>query len=336
MKESKINGYRYREISINDKEYPKKLKEIKNPPETLYVLGNLPDENKKSVAIVGARNCTDYGSTLSKSLSRSFSKNDIQVISGLAMGCDTQAHIGAIEVEKPTFAVMGCGVDICFPTYNQDVYKKILEYGGGIISEQPLKTSPMPYNFPLRNRIISALSDSVVLVESRENSSSLITCDFALEQGKSIFACPSRVGDNLGKGCNNLIKQGAYILTSPEDVMEHLNVKNYEADKKIDLSQFDYFEKLIIDTIKDDTLHVDQIVEKTKLPINKVLNTLMSLELMGFVESNINNHYRLTNPYMSDAQLNVNDMKDDIIKNDFINTLNNGNDYYNEIGTRSK
>ena len=284
----------YRIVKKGDIDYPDKLLRIKDAPERIYVRGKLPDSNKKTVAIVGARNCTDYGSTLAKTIARILSINDVQIISGLAMGIDTQGHIGAIEVERPTFAVLGCGVDICFPSHNSNVYERILDCGGGILAEVEIGTPPIPYNFPLRNRIISGLSDIVIVVEARDKSGSLITTDFALEQGKTIFACPGRVGDSLSRGTNNLIKQGAYILTSADDVLEHLGliVDGLIPKKEKDISTLDFSEKQIYDALQDGTLHIDQIVEKVKYPINKCLNTIMSLELNGFVETTINNYYR--------------------------------------------
>lgn len=292
MKNKKFIDYRI--VKKGDEDYPERLMRIKGAPEKLYVRGKLPDPNKKAVAIVGARNCTDYGSTLAKTIARILSMNDVQVISGLAMGIDTQGHIGAIEVEKPTFAVLGCGVDICFPSHNSNVYERILDYGGGIIAEVEVGTPPLPYNFPLRNRIISGLADVVIVVEARDKSGSLITADYALEQGKTIFACPGRVGDSLSRGTNNLIKQGAYILTSADDVLEHLGLIVDGLIPKVekDVSMLDYFEKAIYETLENETLHIDQIVEKVKLPVSKCLNTLMSLELNGFVETTINNYYR--------------------------------------------
>ena len=284
----------YKIVDINSDEYPEKLKNIQSPPEKLYVRGNLPDPNKKTVSIVGARNASDYGLTLAKTIARILTLNDVQVISGLAMGIDTAGHIGAIEAEKPTYAILGCGVDICFPSHNSKVYERILDYGGGIIAEVEIGTPPLPYNFPLRNRIISGLSDIIIVVEAREKSGSLITADYGLEQGKTIFACPGRVGDSLSRGTNNLIKQGAYILTSADDILEHLGliVDGLIPKAEKDISKLDYFEKQIYDILKDETLHIDQIVEKAKYPVNKCLNVLMSLELNGFVETSVNNYYR--------------------------------------------
>ena len=281
-------------VDINSDEYPERLRKLKGKPEKLYVRGRLPDPNKKTVAIVGARNASDYGLTLAKTISRILTLNDVQVISGLAMGIDTAGHMGAVEVEKPTFAVLGCGVDICFPSHNSNVFERILDCGGGIISELEVGTPPLPHNFPLRNRIISGLSDIVIVVEARGKSGSLITADYALEQGRTIFACPGRVGDSLSRGTNNLIKQGAYILTSADDVLEHLGliVDGLIPKKEKDLNTLDYFEKTIYDVLQDETLHIDQIVAKTKIPVVKSLNIIMSLELNGFVETTINNYYR--------------------------------------------
>lgn len=284
----------YRIVKSDDSDYPERLVKIKGAAEKLYVRGKLPDPDKKTVAIVGARNASDYGLTLAKTIARILTLNDVQVVSGLAMGIDTAGHMGAIELEKPTFAVLGCGVDICFPSHNSNVYERILDYGGGIISELEIGTPPLPHNFPLRNRIISGLADVVIVVEARDKSGSLITADYALDQGKTIFACPGRVGDSLSRGTNNLIKQGAYILTSADDVLEHLGliVDGLIPKKEKDMSTLDYFERVIYDALQNETLHIDQIVEKVKLPVTKCLNIIMSLELNGFVETTINNYYR--------------------------------------------
>lgn len=292
VKSKKFKDYRI--VDLKSDEYPEKLRNLKGKPEKLYVRGKLPDPNMKTVAIVGARNASDYGLTLAKTISRILTLNNVQVISGLAMGIDTAGHMGAIEIERETFAVLGCGVDICFPMHNSNVFERILDYGGGIISEVDIGTPPLPHNFPLRNRIISGLSDVVIVVEAREKSGSLITADYALEQGKTIFACPGRVGDSLSKGTNNLIKQGAYILTSADDVLEHLGliVDGLIPKKEKDVSTLDYFERVVYDVLEGETLHIDQIVERTKMPVVKCINVIMSLELNGFVETTINNYYR--------------------------------------------
>ena len=283
-------------VDRDDKNFPEKLKKISLPPKRLYYVGKLPNSDKKTVAIVGARNASEYGLTLAKTISKILVSNGVQVISGLALGIDTGAHMGAIEAEKPNFAILGTGVDICYPTYNQVVYEKIIDLGGGIISEYDLGTPPLPYNFPQRNRIIAGLCDVLIVVEARDKSGALISADYALEQGKTIFACPGRVGDSLSRGTNNLIKQGAYILTSVDDVLSYLGLicDGFLPKVDIDISKLDYFEKLVYETIEDNTYYIDEISDKSKLPITKCLNVLMSLELNGFIEMTEANCYRKT------------------------------------------
>ena len=280
---------------LNDEEYPEKLRLIKKPPEKIDVIGTLPDPDKPTVAIVGARNCSDYGTTIAKSVARSLSMNGVQVISGLALGIDCSAHIGAIEAKAKTFAVLGSGVNVCYPTYNFNIYEKIIEFGGGIISELNVDTEPLPYNFPLRNRIISGLSDVVLIVEAKNSSGALITCEYGLEQGKDIFAVPGRVGDLLSMGTNNLIKQGAYIMTCIEDLYERLGVvcdSRLTVDEK-NIEKLDYFEKLVYSNLSFESKHIDEIIINTKLPLEKCINTLMSLQINGFVECPRMNYYRV-------------------------------------------
>ena len=285
----------YREISINDPDYPKKLKMIKNPPETLYVLGNLPDENKKSVAISGNRASSDYSNSLSNTIAKQLAKNDVQIISGLSMGVSTAAHLGALEVNKPNFAVMGNSVEICFPSHNQKVYEEIIKKGGGIISELPLGSPPLPQNFPKRNRIIAGLSDTICIVEHKENSISQILVDYGIEQEKAIFACPQRISDINSRGTNSLIKQGAHIFTDIYDIFEHLNI-NTNDKKQINIDELNWFDKCVLNALNQQegsSLNIDQIAEKTKMPYQNVKITLMELEQLGYVKSGISNHYIL-------------------------------------------
>ena len=278
-----------------DKEYPEKLLHIEDAPEILYFIGTLPDPNKKSVSIVGSRNASSYGLTLAKTLSKILSENDVQIISGLALGIDSEAHIGAIDANKPTYALMGCGVNICYPTYNANIYNKIIKCGGGIISDYEINTPPLPHNFPFRNRLIAGLSDVVIVVEGKNNSGSLITAEYALKQGKDIFACPGRIGDSLSEGTNNLIKQGAYILTSADDVLSYLGlfIDGILPKKSVDINSLDYYEKIIYDTLDKNTYHIDEISNMSHLPIDKCINILMSLQLKGLITSTISNYYKI-------------------------------------------
>ncbi|MBO5412743.1 MAG: DNA-processing protein DprA [Clostridia bacterium] len=179
-------------ITIKDKEYPEKLKQIDNPPICLYVLGNKQILGQKSIAIVGSRGCSDYGKTVSQAFSYLLAKNNIVVVSGLAKGIDGAAHIGTLQAKGKTIAVIGTGIDLVYPKENKDLMEQIVENGGTIISEYPLGTKPDKQNFPRRNRIIAGLSDGVLVIEAREKSGALITVDYALEQGKNIYAVPRK------------------------------------------------------------------------------------------------------------------------------------------------
>ncbi len=207
-------------------DYPVRLLRIPDYPYSLYYKGRLPCDERPSVSIVGARNCTQYGSAVARSLAQGFSEIGIQVISGMASGIDTNAHIGTIRSHSDTYAVLGCGVDICYPRGNIGLYMDILEKGG-IISEYPPETRPLSQLFPTRNRIISGLSDAVIVVEARKKSGSLITVDQALEQGKDVFVVPGRIDDRLSEGCNELIKMGAQVITCPEDIFNCTVIKKF-------------------------------------------------------------------------------------------------------------
>lgn len=209
-------------ITINDKEYPDKLKVIYDPPIVLYVKGNKNILNNKSIAIVGCRICTKYGENISKKLAYNLSLNNINVISGLAKGIDSFAHKGTLNQKGKTVAVVGCGLDRVYPEENRMLFNEIIKHGGAIVSEYIIGTKPIAKNFPRRNRIISGMSDGVIVVEAREKSGTLITVDFALEQGKNIYTVPGNIDNPNSYGTNALIKQGAKIITSVEDVLEDL------------------------------------------------------------------------------------------------------------------
>lgn len=211
-----------RYIRRDDREYPDILHYYERMPEGLYLRGCMPDPDKKTVAMVGARNCSNYGRVQAIAFAERLAREGVQVISGLAYGVDSYAHQGALKGGGKTFAVLGCGADVCYPKEHYYLYEEILKTGGGILSEYEPGTPPFAWHFPIRNRIISALSDLVLVVEARKKSGSLITAEYALEQGKSIFAVPGRVGDSCSTGCNELIAQGAGIAWSPDVVLEEL------------------------------------------------------------------------------------------------------------------
>lgn len=202
-------------VTLEDKEYPARLKNIYHPPYGLYFAGDLA-MNEAAVAIVGARNCSEYGKKMAKEIAYMLGKTGYTVVSGMARGIDSYAHRGCLDSGGKTIAVLGCGVDVCYPKENRFLYEQIKKQGC-ILSEYPPEMEPQPRFFPARNRLISGISQQVIVVEAREKSGSLITMDFALEQGKDIYAVPGRLTDPLSAGCNRLIAQGAGIITSVED-----------------------------------------------------------------------------------------------------------------------
>ena len=210
-----------RKILLTDREYPRRLLEIPQAPKQLYVRGKLPEEGVPSVAVIGARDCSYYGQEVAKRLGRLFGENGIQVISGMARGIDGIGQQAAVQAGGSSFAVLGCGADICYPRQNQDLYDRLCKQGG-VISEYEWGTPPRAGYFPPRNRIVSGLADAVIVVEARKKSGTLITVDMALEQGKEVYAVPGRLVDDLSSGCNYLIKNGAGILLDMEEFMEEL------------------------------------------------------------------------------------------------------------------
>lgn len=207
-------------ITINDKYYPKQLKNIYLPPVVLYLKGNKKILNNRSVAIIGCRNCSIYGSTIAKCFAKEISKYNINIVSGLARGIDTSSHLGALESKGNTVAVVGTGLDIVYPAENKYLQEKIIAENGAVISEFIVGTKINKINFPLRNRIISGVSDGVLVVEARKRSGTFITVDYALEQGKDVYVVPGNINSSTSEGTNNLAKQGAKIVTKIEDILE--------------------------------------------------------------------------------------------------------------------
>lgn len=217
-------------VTKEEELYPKKLKNIYDPPVGLYVKGKLPKEEETVIAVIGSRNCSEYGREMAIYLSRELAKEGISIISGLARGVDGYAHQGALEADGTTYGVLGCGVDICYPRENINSYMRMQEKGG-VLSEYGLSVGPNPWHFPMRNRIISGLSEGILVIEAKEKSGSLITVDMGLEQGKNIYALCGRAYDKLSEGCHNLIKLGGKLVTKPEDILEDFFQKNENLQK---------------------------------------------------------------------------------------------------------
>lgn len=206
-------------LYLRDKEYPKRLKEIYDPPICLYIKGNKNILNNNGLAIIGCREYSEYGKENALKFSYEIAKNKINIISGLAKGIDSFAHIGAIMANEKTIAVMGTGIDMIYPKENLKLANEIINKKGAIITEYPLGTKPDRWHFPARNRIISGLSNGVLVIEAKEKSGTLITVDFALEQGREIFAIPGNINSINSYGTNELIKQGAEIVTKSKEIL---------------------------------------------------------------------------------------------------------------------
>ncbi len=269
-------------ISQNNKIYPKLLSEIVDAPLAIYVLGNLPKEEDILISIIGSRKCSEYGITMAYKLSKDLSKNNITIVSGMAKGIDSIAHKGAMSSGGKTVAILGCGIDICYPAQNYNLRNEIIE-NGCIISEYPPGTPPMQCYFPARNRIISGLSRAIIVVEASIKSGTIITVEQALEQGRDVFAVPGNANSKLSEGTNNLIKQGAPLVSSYEDVISELGLDIAEKNQHIENISFASDEKLVYDCISIEPIEIDRIVLKLNMQINTIQYILTMLELKGCI-----------------------------------------------------
>lgn len=208
-------------VCCRDLEFPKKLQGIPEAPFCVYYKGNLPDHTLPAVAVIGARECSQYGEYVARELGKMLGEQGIQVISGMAKGIDGISQSAALEAGGISFGVLGCGVDICYPKSNYRLYEELISIGG-ILSTYPPGTPPQPKLFPPRNRIVSGLADVLVVIEARQKSGTYITVEMALEQGREIYAVPGRVTDRLSDGCNKMLKEGAHVFLSPEDFLMDL------------------------------------------------------------------------------------------------------------------
>ncbi|MBR3787630.1 MAG: DNA-processing protein DprA [Firmicutes bacterium] len=262
-------------------EYPASLSEINNFPKQLYYMGDISILRKRCAAVVGSRNTNQYGRSTAVAIAGKLAEKDVAVISGMARGIDTCAHRGALDAGGSTVAVLGCGVDICYPEENLAL-KKELEERGLILSEYPPGTMPMPYHFPQRNRIISGLSEMIVVVQARNSSGALITAELAAEQGREVCAVPGNIDSQYNLGNNKLIKDGARPITNPGDVLEamRLDVLDDETVRKL-LSDT---EQLIFSMLAEGgEMTVDELCCRLEKPPAYVNSIVTVMELKGAV-----------------------------------------------------
>ena len=281
-------------VTYDMDDYPKRLREIHNPPYGLLYMGDLPHNDRKSVAIIGARMCSKYGEYLAQEFGSYLAKRGIQIISGLAKGIDGISQAAAINEGGSSFAILGCGVNICYPSENIHVYNE-LKVRGGIISEYDIDAPPLSQNFPARNRLISGMADAILVIEAKEKSGTLITVDFALEQGRDVYAIPGRIVDSLSYGCNYLIKQGAQIILSPKDLYRELcpymEVKNNNDVIDNEDIQLEGLKKDILEVVDAMPMTVDEIWnvllksddKYEGLILSDLMTNLMELTLDGYI-----------------------------------------------------
>lgn len=208
-------------VTLGEDTFPVNLQNISDPPFALYYKGRLPEETIPSVAIIGARQCSEYGRYIAQELGKCLGENHIQVISGMASGIDGISQYSATQAGGSSFGVLGCGVDVCYPKSNRGLYDELAN-SGGILSSYSPGTQPLKQFFPPRNRIVSGLADVLVVIEARQKSGTSITVEMALEQGKDIYAVPGRVTDRLSDGCNKMLREGAHVFLSPQDFLQEL------------------------------------------------------------------------------------------------------------------
>lgn len=279
-------------ITYADEMYPKKLKNIYQPPGVLYVRGQLPKEDKITIAIVGARNCSNYGKEIAMYFAKELSKAGVQIVSGLARGIDSFAHRGSLNEVGKTFGILGCGIDVCYPKENLDLYMNMIEQGG-IISEYNMGYRPLKGNFPMRNRIISGFSDGILLVEAKEKSGSLITMDMGLEQGKNIYACPGRISDELSNGTNHMIQQGGKLVLSAHDILEDYGIMTKMEVRELKTRNFilEQDEKIVYEKLSLMPKHMEELLQETGFAVTKLSEILMKLQLLGAVKQAVGNTY---------------------------------------------
>lgn len=281
-------------ITVEEEGYPDNLSKIFDPPQVLYTRGNIIKEDKNAVAIVGSRRASHYGLKMAESLAYELACRGIAIVSGMARGIDAAAHRGALKAGGRTIAVLGCGVDIVYPREHRELMMQIISTGA-VVSEFAPEAPPLQLNFPARNRIISGLSLGVIVVEAAEKSGSLITADFALEQGREVFAVPGNINNHNSIGTNKLIKQGACLVTCVEDVIEEIGLQylipgegkcsenihsGFNFSKEADISDE---ERKVLKLITFEPLHIDRISKISGLSIGSINFVLTMLELKGLV-----------------------------------------------------
>jgi DNA processing protein len=282
-----------REIKLEDQNYPELLKKIGNPPKILYFVGEIRKQ-EPCFAVVGTRRCSDYGREATLDITGKLADAGLTIVSGLAPGIDTIAHQVCVEKKKRTIAVLGTGLDekSIYPKQNIGLAKEILKNGGCLVSELPPGTPGSKFTFPNRNRIVSGLSKGVLVVEAKEKSGSLITANYAFSQKKTVFAVPGPIHASNSAGPHKLIKMGAKLADSADDILQELDLPVFGKQGNMNIPD-NREEILILGILKENRLHIDKIIEQTRLPATTVASTLAILEIKEMVRNLGGNIYAL-------------------------------------------
>lgn len=280
-------------VTIKDKNYPKILAEIPDPPAVLYVKGEIKPEDELAIGVVGSRKYTDYGARVTQDITRELAQNKATIVSGLALGIDAIAHKTALDAQGRTIGVLACGLDQIYPSSNKYLAERILKGNGAIISEYPPGTPPLRHHFPVRNRIISGLSLGIVVMEAAQKSGTLLTARSALDYNREVFAVPGSIYSQTSEGSHNLIKYGAKLVTTGEDILRELNIEKKSEQVKAKKIMPDNKEEAVIlsKLDKDKPVHVDKLVKLTGFEISALNATLIMMEMKGKVRNLGNNQY---------------------------------------------
>lgn len=280
-----IERFGYTVLTWQEADYPRSLRLISQPPPVLYVNGDYLEDDELAVAIVGTRRMTPYGKAVTAELATALARNHVTVVSGLARGVDACAHLAALEAGGRTIAVLGSGVDNIYPPEHRKLAERIAQ-SGALISDYSLGTAPESTNFPPRNRIISGLSMVIVVIEAGEKSGALITASFAADQGRDVVAVPGNITSVQSRGTNRLIQDGAKPYLRADDVLEMLHLENVNTRKIVRQAYpIDELEKQILENLGQDGVTIDEIANKTGLPVHTISASLTLMELKGYVRN---------------------------------------------------
>lgn len=298
-------------IADFDAAYPERLRSIPDRPPLIYVSGNLPDDRRPSAAMVGSRKCSEYGRSVAEKFAGELAEHGVQIVSGLAYGIDGAAARGSLRSAGESYGVLGCGINICYPKCNENMYDAMRHGSGGIVSEFPLDMPALGYHFVLRNRLIAGLADVLIVIEAAAKSGTATTVEYALQQGRDVYALPGRIDDPLGCGCNQLIKDGASIITESRDILDYFGINDSDRDDENAAAAGSYNTEMISEPYRNGTelsedeaavlkvlgiepKHIEAIAESCGLEVWNAAAALGMLETRGLAAAARQSYYKRT------------------------------------------